>query len=121
IGEAGLFGGSMASNFGSYGRPEIVEFRRVHNSVQLIARNSSFYAQGGTSTAFSVAAGFSASLIASTPVASQPHPERKTVLVEANNLFLGDVLGLAMTLNRAYRQSYALDRANSAILAVRNN
>jgi hypothetical protein len=120
IGEAGLFGGSMASRFSPYGRPQIVEFRRLHNQVQLVARNSEFVAKSGTPQARSIAAGFSASLIASTAVASQPHPERKSVLVEANNLFLGDMLGLAMTLNRAYRQSYSLDRANSAIVAVRN-
>lgn len=120
IGEAGLFGGSMASRFSSYGRPQIVEFRRLHNQVQLVARNSEFIAKGGTPQARSIAAGFSASLIAGTAVASQPHPERKSVLVEANNLFLGDMLGLAMTLNRAYRQSYSLDRANSAIVGVRN-
>jgi hypothetical protein len=120
IGEAGLFGGTMASRFSSYGRPQIVEFRRLHNQVQLVARNSEFIAKSGTPQSRAVAAGFSASLIAGTAVASLPHPERKSVLVEANNLFLGDMLGLAMTLNRAYRQSYSLDRTNSAIVAVRN-
>jgi hypothetical protein len=120
IGEAGLFGGMMSSRFSTYGRPQIVEFRRIHNQVQLIARNSEFVATGNAPAARAVASGFSVSLIASTPVASLPHPERKTVLVEANNLFLGDMLGLSMTLNRAYRQSYSLDRANSAITAVRN-
>jgi hypothetical protein len=119
IGEAGFYGGSMASAYASFGRPQLVEFRRVHNQVQLVARNTEFIAQPGTPTARAVEAGFSGSLLASTPVASQPHPERKTVLVEANNLFLSDLLGVAIYLQRAYRQGYNLDRGNSAILNVR--
>jgi len=119
IGEAGFYGGTMASYWADFGRPQIVEFRRVHNQVQLIARNAEYVAQSGTPSARAVEAGFSASLLASTALASQPHPERKTVLVEANNLFLGDMLGLAIHLQRAYRQGYNLDRGNSAILGVR--
>lgn len=119
IGEGGLFGGSMASRYAKVGRPQIVEFRRIHNQVQLIARNSEFTAKADTPEGRAIAAGFSASLVSAAPVASQPHPERKTVLVEANSLFLGDLLGMAMTLNRAYRQSYVPDRTNSAITAVR--
>lgn len=120
IGEGGLFGGSMASRYAQVGRPQIVEFRKIYNQVQLIARNSEFTARADTPEARAIAAGFSASLVAAAPLASQPHPERKTVLVEANTLFLGDLLGMAMTLNRAYRQSYAPDRTNSAIVSVRD-
>jgi hypothetical protein len=119
IGEAGFYGGSMASAYAAFGRPQLVEFRRVHNQVQLVARNTEFVAQPGTPTARAVEAGFSGSLLASTAVASQPHPERKTLLVEANNLFLSDLLGVAIYLQRAYRQGYNLDRGNSAILNVR--
>ena len=37
IGEGGLFGGRMLA-------PRLVEFRRVHNLVQLVARNTNFVA-----------------------------------------------------------------------------
>ena len=117
IGEAGLYGGSMHLPFGR--RQQLVEFRRVHNQVQLIARNTDYTAAAGTPESRAVQAGFSPSLIASTPVASQPHPERKSVLVEANALFLGDLLGIGMTLQRTYRQGYGFDSRNSAITAVR--
>ena len=119
IGEAGFFGGSMTSRWSSFGRPQLVEFRRVHNQIQFVATNPEFVAKPGTPEARAVAAGFAVSLLASTPVASLPHPEHKTVLVEANSLFLGDMLGIGMNLQRSYRQSYTLDRTNSAIVGVR--
>lgn len=109
IGEAGLFGGLMA------GSPRIVEFRRLNNQVQLIAPNLAYTAAAGTPTGRAVQAAFSPSLVTSAPVASQPHPQRKSVLVELNALFLGDLLGIASTLDRSFRQGYAFDARNSAI------
>ncbi|WP_253950449.1 zinc-dependent metalloprotease, partial [Methylibium sp. T29] len=109
IGEAGLFGGLMASS------PRIVEFRRLNNQVQLIAPNLAYTAATGTPTGRAVQAAFSPSLVTSAPVASQPHPQRKSVLVELNALFVGDLLGIASTLDRSYRQGYAFEARNSAI------
>ena len=119
IGEKMLFGGTMASRWGGYGRPQIVEFQRVHQQVRLMAVNNEFVARDGTPEARAVAAGFSRSLLSSTSVASQPHPERKTVLVEANGLFVNDMLGLGMSLSRAYRQGYGFDARHSGIDRVR--
>jgi hypothetical protein len=119
IGEHGLYGGLMASNWGDFGRPQLVEFRRIHNQVQLIARNTAYTAKAGSPEARAVQAAFSPSLVSSTMVASQPHPERKTVLVDATALFSGDLLGLGLLLQRSYRQGYAWDGRNSALLSVR--
>ncbi|BDI07027.1 zinc-dependent metalloprotease [Sphaerotilus microaerophilus] len=119
IGEGSVLGGLMASRWGVYGGPQLVEFRRIHNQVQLIARNTDFIARPGTPEARAVSAGFSPSLLASAPVASLAHPERRTVLVEANALFQGDLLGLGMALQQKYRQGYALDGRNTAITTVR--
>ena len=119
IGEAGLFGGTMIGPYGRYGRQQLVEFKRVHTMVQLLARNTEFTAREGTPEARAVEAGFSPSLLGSTVVASQPHPERKSILIEANNLFIGDMLGLGIALQRIYRQGYAFDGRNSSFAAVR--
>ena len=43
------------------------------------------------------------------PSSSQPHPERKSVLIEANALLLADIPGGERLLERAYRQPYAFD------------
>lgn len=114
IGEAGLFGGLMASS------PRVVEFRRVNNLVQLIATNQAFTAKAGTPAAHAVHAAFSPSLVASAQVASLPHPERKSVLVEANALFVADLLGVSQRLDQAFRQGYGFDARNSAITEARS-
>jgi len=113
IGEAGLYGGLMLRS------ARIVQFRRVHNLVQLVAVNRQQVAAAGTPEARAVAVSQSPSLLGSSPVASQPHPERKTVLVDIGAVFLGDLMGLGAELQRTYRQGYALDPRNSAITAVR--
>lgn len=113
IGEAFLYGGLMLRS------PRLVQFRRVHNQVQLIAVNGQQTATAGTPEARAVAAAQSPSLLGSSPVASQPHPERKTVLVDAGALFVSDLLGLGIELQRAFRQGYAFDARHSAITALR--
>jgi hypothetical protein len=112
IGEGRLYGGLMSDEL-------VIEFRRVHNQLQLLARNTEFVAHAGTPNGRAVQAAFSPSLLASTSVLSQPHPERKSVLVEANALFVNDMLGAGTQLQRTYRQGYSLDTRNSAITQVR--
>ncbi len=121
IGEAFLFGGLMAYPVSGAGGQQVVEFVRIHNQVRLQARNLEIVAKPGTPEARAVEAGYSASLLGSTPVASLPHPERKSVLVDAGSLFLTDLLGVSIRLQRAFRQSYTLDLRNSVIAAVRGS
>jgi hypothetical protein len=113
IGERNFYGGLMQDD-------GIVEFRRIHNQVQLIWLNVGYVARPGTPEAAAIEAGYSPSLLASAPVLSLPEPERKSVLVEANTLFLADLLGFGMELQRAYRQGYAFDARNSAITEARS-
>ena len=113
IGEQLLFGGMMLS------APTLVQFRRVHNQVQLIAINPLQVAKAGSPEARAVDAAQSPSLLGSTGVASLPHPERKTVLIDAGALFISDLLGLGARLQRNYRQGYGFDGRNSAIIGVR--
>jgi hypothetical protein len=119
IGEAWVLGGLMASPINGAGGVQVVEFVRVHNQVRLQARNTDVFAKAGTPEARALADSYSHSLLGSTPVASAPHPDRKSVLIEANGLFLSDMLGIGMMLQRGLRQGYGLDRSNSLITAVR--
>jgi hypothetical protein len=112
MGEPGFYGGSMASRYAPFGAPHIVEFRRVHNLVQLIAPNVEVTAQAGTPGARAVAAGYSPSLLAAAPVLTAPGPNG-AVLVDGNSIFLSDLLGMAIHLQRTYRQNYNLDPRNS--------
>ncbi len=113
IGEEGLFGGSMLS-----GRGRVIEFRRIHNLVQMIARNTVYTAKPGSPEGRSVAASFSPSLLASTPIASAPQTERKSVLVDAGSLFVNDMFAIGARLQRVYRQGYGFDGRNSAITTI---
>ncbi|MBX9716743.1 MAG: zinc-dependent metalloprotease, partial [Burkholderiaceae bacterium] len=114
LGEGRFFGGLM-------GEEVVIEFRRIHNQVQMLVRNTEFVATPKTPNGRAVEAAFSPSLLASTMVVSQPHPERKSVLVEANALFVNDMMGIAMGLQRQYRQGYGLDTRNSAITDIRTS
>lgn len=119
IGEGGLFGGSMARSWGAaYGKPQVVEFRKVHKQVQMIAVNTAYAAQAGTPEAAAVKAAFSPSLLGSSLLASQPQPESKAVLIEANGLFVSDMLGIGMQLQRAFKMGYGFDTRHSAIMEL---
>jgi hypothetical protein len=118
IGEHRLFGGMMTYPVGF---SQLVQFRKVGTTIQLIAKNVKYTAQAGTPEALAVASGFSDSLLATAAVASQPHPERKSILVEANALFVSDLAGGASALERTYRQPYAFDARNSALVKTRSD
>ena len=119
IGEAWVLGGLMAGSINGAGGPQVVEFVRVYNQVRLQVPNLEVTAKAGTPEARAVASSYSASLLGAVPVASQPHPDRKSVLIEANPLFLSDMLGIGMMLQRGLRGGYSMDRNNSVITAVR--
>ncbi len=121
IGEAFVVGGLMAYSVNGAGGPQLVEFVRVRNVVRLQARNVDVISKPGTPEARAVAVSYSPSLLGSAAVVSQPHPQRKTVLIDASTLFLSDMLGVGMQLQRAFRQGYSLDPRNSSITAVRGS
>ena len=111
VGERGLYGSQMGARW-------LVEFRRIGNQMQVVAKQVGFRSPGDAQANRAVGEGFSESLIASAPVASAEHPERKAVLVDASFL-LGDVLGYSTRLEQAFRLPFAADRSNSFFEAVR--
>lgn len=110
VGERGLYASSM-------GRDWIAEFRRVGESVQLIARNMAYRAERDPAMQRTVEQSFSDSLMGAGKVVSAPHPQRKSVLVDASFL-QGDLLGLATSVEAAFRLPYGIDRGNSHVDAV---
>jgi Met-zincin/Domain of unknown function (DUF5117) len=111
IGERGIYGGMMGESW-------LVYLKRVGNTLQLLARNTSFTAKEGTPIAHAVAEGYSDSLLASAPVLSLPHPERKSVLVEANALLFRDIPMAGTDLEFAFRQPYGFDAGNTSFSKV---
>jgi len=111
VGERGLYGSQMGARW-------LVEFRRIGNQMQVVAKQVGFRSPSDAQSNRAVGEGFSESLIASAPVASADHPERKAVLVDASFL-LGDVLGYSTRLEQTFRLPFAADRPNSYFEAVR--
>jgi len=114
VGEQGVYGGMMLSD-------QIVEFRRIGNAVQLIAKNTAFTGRTNAPIAQGVKEGFTDSLLGATTVVSLPHPERKTVLVDANALLLTDIpVGERFTTG-IHLRSYTFDAKNSSFEALKNS
>lgn len=114
IGERGIYGSQM-------GLSQVVVFHRIGNLVQMIAKNVDFGAKGGTPQALAVQQAFSDSLLAIAPVASGPHPQSKSVLVEANVLLFGDIPSMTTRLETAFRMPYVMDARNSSFLTIRSD
>lgn len=121
IGEGLLLGGLMTYPNAGAGGAQVVEFVRVHNVVRLQARNTDITAREGTPEALAVQRSYSASLLGAAPVASQPHPDRRSILIDATPMMLGDMAGIGMQLQRQFRQGYAPDPRNSVVTAVRGS
>ncbi|MBI1771170.1 MAG: zinc-dependent metalloprotease, partial [Burkholderiales bacterium] len=107
IGERGLYGSQM-------GRGYQAVFKKIGNQVQLLAKNTEFFATPGTPQAHAVAQAFSDSLLSSTNVLSTPHSESKGILVDASALLFNDIPAYSTRLEYAYRTLYVLDKANTS-------
>lgn len=105
VGERGLYASQMGPSW-------MAEFRRVGQQMQLLAKNTDFRASGEGGSQRAVAQAFSDSLLASTAVLSAPHPQRKSVLIDASFL-IADLPSYSTAIERAFRMPYNLDRGNS--------
>ncbi len=105
VGERRLYGSWMGPSW-------LASFRKIGSQqIQLIARSTDYVARGAPMEAV-VEQAFSHSLLASASIASAPHPQRNSILIDASFL-LGDIAGYSTQLERAFRLPYGLDRGNS--------
>lgn len=122
-----FLGSSLASGLGQQrllpgltGQEHVVVLRQMgENVVQLVARNLQVRAPEGSPLQRAVRESYSDSLLAAAAVVSAPHPQRKSVLVDAYALLGGDIAGALTALEAAYRLPYAHDRTNSIIERAR--
>ncbi len=123
IGERGLYGNQM----GAYGAADnggvlnIVTLRRFSPTVvQLVSLNAEYGPRDNTPVGMAIERSFSDSLLGTAPVASAPHPERKSFLIELNPLFVSDMSHVSFQVEQSFRQSYALDVRNSSFAKIRS-
>jgi hypothetical protein len=112
VGERGLYGSQM-------GPAWLASLRKINNTqIQLVALNTNYVATGAPMQA-TLEQAFSNSLLGSAAIASAPHPQRKSVLIDAAFL-LSDMPSYSTRLERAYRLPFVLDRANSFFEKIRS-
>lgn len=120
IGERGLYGSQMGGSWTPVPGSQVAVWKRIGNHVQLIAKNTEFFAAEGTPQARFVEESFSDSLIASAPAAAAPHPDTKAVVVEGNALLFADLPAYATLAETAFRMPFALDAKNTSFSRVTN-
>ncbi len=114
LGERGFWPGLM-------GGRQVVELRRVGNTVQMVARNLQVRAPLGTPLARALGESYSESLIGVAPLAAAAHPTRKSLLVDVQALLGGDITGAQTQLEASYRLPYVHDRSNSSVERTRTS
>ncbi|MFQ5583792.1 MAG: zinc-dependent metalloprotease, partial [Calditrichia bacterium] len=105
-GDGSLFGGAaMLGSFPFY-------FQRVGKKVQMLEKNVRFRAEENQPMERAIQRNLSNSVFASAKIASQPHPERGSILIDASDLFLKDVAGVSQQSGKA-KMGYSFDKSNS--------
>lgn len=112
LGERGIYAAQMLDDF-------VFTFHQLGKNVQFINKNVRYRADANTPMGRAVARSFTDSILGAAPRASLPHPERKSILVELNPIFLTDIPLLGYMLEATYRLPYRLDAKNSAFEKVK--
>jgi hypothetical protein len=113
VGENGLFTSQVDATAPFY-------FQRVGKTIRLMEKNTRFFAKPGTPEGRSTERSFTDSLIGSAKIASKPHTERKSILIDASELLLSDLPLWAPILNQIYAPTnYRFDKANSSLGPVK--
>src|SRR5438105_4560087 len=106
LGEGGFYADSYC------GEAPLVLHKDGKN-VQVILKNTRFAAEDNSPMGRAVAHSFSDSILGSTKRESQPHPERKSELIDLGAILLTDVPMMAYQLNDVFRIAYRYDAKNS--------
>ena len=106
IGERGFYAAAMC------GETAFV-FRKQAKNIQMIARNTRFTARPDLPIRRAVERSFSDSVLGMTKIESQPHPERKSLLIDLGAILLTDLPMMAYDLEATFRIPYRFDAKNS--------
>lgn len=113
LGEKGLTGSEL-------GDSQLAEFRVINNQLQLVAKNTSFFADPGTPQEQFVKEDFADSLLASAPLVGGKRSDG-TFVVEANALLFKDIPAYQTRLTQTYDTPFVLDLPNTHFSGVDNS
>jgi hypothetical protein len=112
LGERGFYAAEMCGE-------APFSIRKVNKNIQFVLRNPRFRAEERSPMARAVAHSFADSVLGITPAASQPHPERKSVLIDLGAILLTDLPLLSWGLETAFRIPYRFEPRNSSFGTIR--
>jgi Met-zincin/Domain of unknown function (DUF5117)/Domain of unknown function (DUF5118) len=112
IGQRGLYSGIPVGEF-------LFNFRRVNNTIQLVIPNTYVRAEPGSPIARTVARSFSDSPIDTMKIITT-REDKKSVLVELNSTFLGDLPGLKPTVSEILGGIYTIDPSRTYFGTIKN-
>jgi len=97
----------------------ILTFHREGKKIHWILPNMSFFSTGDSAFARAVERGVSRSLLGVTEIASKPHPERKSILIDPSSILLQDHGWVGYVMREA-QAGYSLDRDGSYVDVIKN-
>ncbi len=95
-----------------------VKFQRVGKMVRLIHVNPNFRIADKAALKPQAALAAPDAIVSQAKLESQPHPERKSILVDMSNLFLGDLEGMSVGLKYVLDTPYGYDGGGSSFTKV---
>ena len=112
IGQGFLYPSDMLQEY-------VVAFHRNGKTMQLIHLNTLFRADDASSMRRPASLAAPDAIVGQTKIESQPHPDRKSVLVDLAGLFLGDLEGMGNALKQVLEAPYGFDRDGSSVTLAR--
>ena len=97
----------------------VVAFHKNGKMIQLIHKNVLFRADESSTLHRAAALAAPDAIAAQAKIESQPHAERKSVLVDLGSLFLGDLEGMSVALHQVLEAPYQFDREGSALASAK--
>lgn len=94
-------------------------FKQVGKTVQMIEKNVRFRSDRDAAILRAVERDFSNSIVANSKIASQPHPDKGSLLIEADDLFLIDI-GMVGHISKEIKMDYTYDKTNSYFSEIKS-
>ncbi|HEV8701478.1 MAG TPA: zinc-dependent metalloprotease [Candidatus Polarisedimenticolia bacterium] len=98
----------------------VVAFHKSGKTVQLIHRNTLFRADESSTLRKPATLAAPDAIVGQAKVESQPHPDRKSVLIDLGSIAVGDLEGLTQPLKQVFESPYQLDRDGSTLAFAKN-
>jgi Met-zincin/Domain of unknown function (DUF5117) len=112
IGQAFLYPADMLPEY-------VVSFHRNGKLVQLIHRNVLFRAGDGSTMKGPASLAAPDAIVGQAKIESQPHPDRKSLLVDLGTIVLNDMEGLGPVMKTLFEAPYQFDKEGSGFASLK--